>query len=356
MRYAPILIVAAPLLLAACSEEAEAPAEIIRPVQSIVLQPQALGMAGYVGTIEPDTSAQLSFQLLGRVVSRDVDIGDIVKPGETLASLDPSALRLQVEAASADLASAQAQLANASASEERQRLLLESKSTPQAAYDAAKQALDSATANAQASEAALAKAQEQLGYARISSDFDGVVTAIGAEVGQVVNPGQMVVTVARSGARDAVIDMPDMSAARLKTGDRFNIVLQSAPSVATTADVREVAPQADNATRTRRVKLALDNAAPRAFRLGSTVNVTHEGASEDVLAIPQSAVLDENGKKSVWVVDAPSATVNLKPVELEPGLAGMAVVKSGVEAGARIVTAGIHSLKPGQKIKIDGGL
>ncbi|MIL09115.1 efflux transporter periplasmic adaptor subunit, partial [Salmonella enterica subsp. enterica] len=85
-------------------------------------------------------------------------------------------------------------------------------------------------------------------------------------------------------------------------------------------------------------------------------NVTHEGASEDVLAIPQSAVLDENGKKSVWVVDAPSATVNLKPVELEPGLAGMAVVKSGVEAGARIVTAGIHSLKPGQKIKIDGGL
>ncbi|TGV64197.1 efflux transporter periplasmic adaptor subunit, partial [Mesorhizobium sp. M00.F.Ca.ET.158.01.1.1] len=99
--------------------------------------------------------------------------------------------------------------ANAAASEERQRQLLTSANTPQSVFDAAQQARKAAEASVERAKASLAKSQEQLGYARLFSDFDGVVTAVGAEVGQTVSPGQTIVTVARSDLREAVVDIPD---------------------------------------------------------------------------------------------------------------------------------------------------
>ena len=110
--------------LAGCSQEKETPPEVVRPVLSMVVAPTASHTMGFVGTVEPEFSANLAFRLLGRVVTRDVEVGDLVKKGETLAALDPTALDLGVQAAKAEFSNAEAQFANASASEERQRQLL----------------------------------------------------------------------------------------------------------------------------------------------------------------------------------------------------------------------------------------
>jgi len=349
---APVAAIALALpLLAACSEqEAKAP-EIVRPVLSTVVAMRDKTDFGFAGSIEPQISAALSFRLLGRVIDRDVDVGDMVKKGATIATLDPSALQLQVQAARADLSSAQAQLANASASEERQRALLASKNTPQSTYDAAVQTRDSAQAGVEQAQAALAKAQEQLGYAQLFSDFDGVVTSVGAEVGQVVSPGQMVVTVARSDVREAVVDIPDQIAAALPRDLVFSVALQSAPTITAQGKIREVAPQADAATRTRRVKLALLDPSP-AFRLGSTVTVTRHMQVTPQIILPQSSLLDEGGQTAVWVVDA-GGTVSLRPIKLGGRGPGFFTVASGLEPGTRVVTAGVHSLTQGQKVKLD---
>jgi RND family efflux transporter MFP subunit len=351
IRVLPVVALLPLLLLGGCGEEEAKHEEVVRPVLSMVVAPSQKTEQGFVGTIEPQTSAALAFRMLGRVISRDVGVGDAVSAGAILASIDASTLQLQVQAAGADVASAEAQYANAAASEERQKALLESKNTPQAVYDAALQARDSARANLESTRAALAKAQEQLGYAQLSADFDGVVTATGAEIGQVVSPGQMVVTIARADGRDAVVDCPDDVASTLQSGAEFEVSLQSAPTIKAVARVREIAPQADAATRTRRVKLALDNA-PEQFRLGSTVNLRRAVAASSTIVLPASALLDEGGRTAVWIVE--SGSVRLIPITVGATAPGFFTVATGIEPGQRVVTAGVHSLRDGQKVKVDG--
>ncbi|PWK63716.1 efflux RND transporter periplasmic adaptor subunit [Aminobacter sp. AP02] len=341
------------LALASCSQEQPAPKEVIRPVLSQVVQPQAHTALGFAGTIQPEFSADLAFRLLGRLVARDVSVGDQVTKGTTLAAIDPLSLELASQAARADLSTAEAQFANAAASEERQRALLAEANTSQAVYDSAKQALDSASANVERARAALAKTDEQLGYARLFSDFDGIVTATGAEVGQTVSPGQMVVTVARSDAREAVVDIPDQLVGRLNKGDEFEVSLQTLPSLRTTAHIREIAPQADAATRTRRVRLALDEP-PTAFRLGSTVTASRVSRADETIDLPLSALHERDGKHFVWVVDPSASTVSLHGVDVR-AKDGVSFTLNGIEPGTRVVTAGVNSLSEGQKVRIPEG-
>ncbi|BAV49858.1 RND efflux membrane fusion protein [Mesorhizobium loti] len=340
--------------LAACSKSDEKPPEIIRPVLSVVVEPRTTQTYGFAGSIEPQISADLAFRLLGRVVSRDVKVGDIVSKGTTIAALDPTALELAVQAATAELSNAEAQFANAAASEERQRQLLASANTTQAVFDAAQQARKAADANVERAKAALAKSQEQLGYARLFSDFDGVVTAVGAEVGQTVSAGQTVVTVARSDLREAVVDIPDQLIGDLTAGTPFQVILQSLPTIETEAKLREIAPQAEGSTRTRRVKLALTDP-PQAFRLGSTVTATRMAKVVPTIELPISALLEKNGSDKVWIVDPQTSSVSARDIKVASKNGETFTVAEGLEAGMRVVTAGVHSLSEGQKVKVPEG-
>lgn len=340
--------------LVSCSKSEEKPPEIIRPVLSVVIEPRTTQTFGFAGSVEPQVSADLAFRLLGRVVSRDVNVGDIVSKGTTIAALDPTALELAVQAAKAELSNAEAQFANAAASEERQRQLLAAANTTQAVFDAAQQARKAAEAGVERAKASLAKSQEQLGYARLFSDFDGVVTATGAEVGQTVSPGQTVVTVARSDLREAVVDIPDQLIGDLTAGTPFQVILQSLPTIQTEAKLREIAPQAEGSTRTRRVRLTLTDP-PQAFRLGSTVTATRVTKVAPTIELPISALLEKDGVDKVWIVDPQTSSVNAKDIKVAAKGAATFTVAGGLEAGMRVVTAGVHSLSEGQKVKVPEG-
>ncbi|CDX16877.1 Efflux transporter, RND family, MFP subunit [Mesorhizobium plurifarium] len=350
-RIAPLLVL---LALAGCSRSEEKPPEIIRPVLSVVIEPKTVETFGFAGSVEPQYSADLAFRLLGRVVSRDVKVGDLVTKGTTIAALDPTALELAVQASKADLSNAQAQFANAAASEERQRALLASANTSQSVFDAAQQARQAAAAGVERANAALAKSQEQLGYARLFSDFDGVVTAVGAEVGQTVSPGQTIVTVARTDPREAVVDIPDQLTGDLTVGTPFEIILQSLPTIKTDAKLREVAPQSEGATRTRRVRLTLINP-PSAFRLGSTITATRMTKVAPTIELPMSALLEKDGSQKVWIVDPQSSSVSAHEIKVAAKGGGSFTVAEGLAAGMRVVTAGVHSLREGQKVKVPEG-
>ncbi|TIV59011.1 efflux RND transporter periplasmic adaptor subunit [Mesorhizobium sp.] len=350
-HVAPLLVLAA---LAACSRSEEKPPEVIRPVLSVVIEPKTVETFGFAGSVEPQYSADLAFRLLGRVVSRDVKVGDLVTKGTTIAALDPTALELAVQASKADLSNAQAQFINAAASEDRQRQLLASANTSQATFDAAKQARQAAEAGVERANAALAKSLEQLGYARLFSDFDGVVIATGAEVGQTVSPGQTVVTVARTDPREAVVDIPDQLIGDLTVGMPFEVVLQSLPTIKTQATLREIAPQSEGATRTRRVKLTLVDP-PTAFRLGSTITATRVTKVAPTIELPISALIEKDGSDKVWIVDPQSSSVSAREIKIASKSGGSFTVAGGLEAGMRVVTAGVHSLSEGQKVKVPEG-
>ena len=341
---------ASALALAGCQQEPKAP-EPVRPVLSMVLEPSGSDGTVAVGVVEPRYKTNLAFRVLGRLTARPAYVGDLVGEGQTVGTIDATALELAVRLAKAELAKAEAQLATARATEERQRTLITSDATTRQTLDNAEQARAGADASLAHAQANLTKAIEQLGYAQLRADFAGVVTAVGAEVGQVVSPGQNVVTVARPDIREAVVDIGEDFPVPLEIGLPFTVGLQLLPAVQLEGRIREIAPQADALTRLRRVRIALNNP-PESFRLGATVTARLGNQQNPILRLPASAVLARDGANFVWVVDQPASTVSLHKVDLATDQAG-ARVTDGLVPGERIVTAGIHNLKQGQQVRIE---
>ncbi|MCC8979031.1 efflux RND transporter periplasmic adaptor subunit [Bradyrhizobium acaciae] len=335
---------------AGCEDQAVAPLPV-RPVLSTVLKPGLTESSVVVGTVEPQFKTDLSFRVQGRLIARPVYIGDTIEKAQTVAAIDPTSLELAVRSAIADVSSSQAKLTNASGFEERQRTLLKTEVISQADMESAEQSTASAQATLVRAQADLTKAREQLGYAQLKAEFAGVVTAVGAEVGQVVSSGQTVVTVARPEIREAVIDVADDVASTLRIGQPFTVSLQLDPAIQAEGRIREIAPQADAVTRTRRVRITLDNP-PTTFRLGTTV-MTPVTSSHPTLRLPVSAILVKDGKTLVWLVDPSKYTVALREVTSSADDGSGARIVAGIEEGSRVVTAGVHSLVDGQKVRID---
>ena len=337
------------LALAACHKRQSAPP--IRPVLSIVVSPEATAKSGFAGTIEARYQSKFGFRVLGRIIARDVKVGDRINSGTQLAALDPVPFELAVRTAEADVANAEAQLHNATASEERQRNLFNHGATAKAQFETAQHGLEEAKAGVTRTRANLDKAKEQLGYTKLHTDFDGVVTAVSAEVGQVVQPGQTVATVARPDVREAVVDVPDAIVGELPKGASFRVTLEADLSTRVTGQVREIAPSADAATRTRRIRITLDNP-PEKFRLGTVVKAiatARVGANSE---LPVTALFERDGKSMVWVVDDAKKTVSTREVKIAARRAEVVDVSEGLPPGTRVVTAGVHSLTNGQSVKV----
>ena len=348
MRRALVLM--ALLALGGCKPEAEEAAPI-RPVLTIEAKVRTQETLGpFAGSIQPRYSTDYSFRLFGRMVSRPVNIGSIVKQGDELAATDPAVQVQLVRNAEAAVASAEAQLVNATAEEARQRPLVERNITPQAQFDAVVQARETASANLIRARTSLHRAQDQLAYTQLVADFDGIVTAVYLDAGQVVNAGQKIMTIARPEIREAVIAVPPALADKLAGGVKFDtsVALDQGPTVKA-AGVRAVDPAADVATRTRNVYFSLDSV-PDPFRLGITVLVTLSQPVSPRVDLPATALLEKDGKTQVWIVDPASKKVALRDVTIVTRDEGSAAV-TGVTAGERVVTVGVHSLTPGQRVK-----
>jgi membrane fusion protein, multidrug efflux system len=337
------------LLTVGCKQDGHV-SEPVRPVLSIIVEPTPSGDPVFVGGVEPRFKTDLAFRVLGRLIARPANLGDTVTEGQTVAAIDPLPLELAVRSARAELANAQARFEMASAAGQRKRMLILTGATSRQTLDDAEQVRAGAEASVAHAKANLTKAIEQLGYAQVKTDFGGVVTAVSAEVGQVVTPGQTVVTVARPDVREAVVDIGTDFPVPLQIGLAFSVSLQLLPTVQVEGRIRELAPQADPVTRMYRVRIALRDPPP-SFRLGSTVAVKLSGEQSLTLRLPTSAILSKEGESFVWVVDPADSTVSLHKVDV--AIDGADARVGGLAVGTRIVIAGINSLKPGQKVRID---
>ncbi|GJD31867.1 Multidrug resistance protein MdtE [Methylobacterium adhaesivum] len=346
------LAVAAALALGACKPEEEAGPTPVRPVLTVTAKPVATEMFGpFAGFVAPRYQSEIGFQIAGRMVARDVTMGDVVTKGQRLAALDPVVPRFALTRAEADLADAEAQAENASATESRRRRLMAGGNVAQAQLDSAVASRDTAQARLAQAQASLQKARDQMGYTELHADFDGVVTVRSAEVGQVLSAGQAVLTLARPEEREAVVDIPEDLVAAMPKDAEFTVALQSAPDVTATARVREIAPFADRVTRTRRIRMTLLAPSP-AFRLGSTLTVSLSRPVPPRFVLPATAILKEGGRDAVWLVDAAGKTVTRRAVTVAQGDAALAAVTDGLNAGDRVVVAGIHSLSEGQAVRL----
>jgi RND family efflux transporter MFP subunit len=348
-------ILATAALLGACREQ-EVKAPELRPVRTQVVDPKPVEDDRHaVGEIRPRYESDLSFRVGGKVVERLVDVGASVKKGDVLARLDEQDYRNKLRASEAELSSAEAALVEATGAEERHKTLLTTGATTRARYDETLRNLRGAEANVTSAKANLDLAKDQLAYAELKAEFDGVVTAVGAEHGQVVSSGQMVVRVAQPGDKDAVFSISE-AAFKGQPTERPDVAvwLLSDPSVTAEGTVREISPVADPVTRTYTVKVGLKGA-PAPFRFGMSVGGRLKIDTAPVIVLPLGAVFDKGGAAAVWVYDPGTSTVALKPVSIVRYEADRVVIGDGLQKGDIAVTAGINTLREGQKVRLAEG-
>lgn len=347
-------LVMAGLALAACQQKAEEPAVPVRPVRTLTVAPSpAQPQASFTGVIEARDQASLAFRIGGRIAERLVGIGATVKDGQPLARLDPETEVNELRSARAALSAADGFLRQAEAAYERQSHLYARGVTSRADYEQAEQALKSARAQVEAAAAGVRIAEDVVGFTVLKADAPGVVTAIGAEPGEVVAPGRMVVQLARRDGRDAVFDVPAGAVAAMGVDDRMTVALAGNSAIAATGRVREVSPEADPVTRLFRIRVGLIDP-PDGMRLGVSVQGTPLPIEAQGFAIPASALVRSSGQTAVWVVDPSTRTLAARQVELAADDPARAVVRRGLVAGDVVVTAGVSGLKAGQTVRLAG--
>lgn len=341
-------------LISACKEDAPKSVEI-RPVRTEVVDPKPIDDDRQaVGEIKPRQESDIGFRISGKLISRAVDIGVSVKKGDLLARLDDTEYQARLRSAEAEIASAEAVLVEADAAEGRLRQLLASGTTTRANYDVAVKNQRGAQAKLESARASASLSRDQLGYTELRADFDGIVTAVAAEPGQVINAGQMVVKLAKPDEKDGVFAIAESAFRGRPENERPEVIvaLLSNPNVFAEGVVREISPVADPATRTYQVKVTLKSP-PEGMRFGSSVMGRLKTTTAPVVVLPGSALFDKGGKPAVWIYQAATNSVALKPVVVARYEADRVVISEGLAKGEVVVTAGVNRLREGQKVRLE---
>ena len=348
------LLVAMVLTLAACRHEEKPVAPEVRPVRVLAVEQQAAGETlSLTGTIQAETEVDLAFRIDGRMIERRVNVGDSVTAGQVVAVLDPENEQSALRAARASLTAARGQLVEARANYERFRSLVNEGVVSRAEFDTRTQQFQTAQAQVDAAQAQVALAENRLNYTQLIADAPGAVTKRGAEPGEVVQAGRMVIQLARENGRDAVFNVPSAMIQRAPANPEITVSLTMDPSVTAIGRVREVAPRADPATGTFQVRVGLADP-PAAMRLGSTVTGRMQVGGAEGIPVPSQALTRVDGHPAVWVVDPKTGTVSTRQVDVLRFDPAAVLIGGGLEPGEQVVTAGVQALHPGQKVRVLG--
>ena len=339
MKHQRLFLIALCVSLIGCSEQAAPPARIEQPVVTqIVANSASDGSFTYAGEVRARYEMALGFRINGKIVARLVDAGTVVKAGQVLARLDPNDAALQASQAESQWKLAEAEV-------KRFRDLRSSNFISQSALDAKETLLKAAQAQA-------GLARNQAAYTNLVADHAGVIAAVMAEPGQVVSAGQPVFRLARAGAREVAISIPESRISKLKIGAPAEVTLwaEDAKAAPLQGLLRELAPTADPASRTYPARVALNDADARSV-LGMTAQVrfiNNTGGSSVIL--PLSAIFQQGDQPAVWIVAA-DHSVQLRPVKVTAYRDDGALIGDGLTTGERIVSAGVHKLTAGEKIR-----
>jgi RND family efflux transporter MFP subunit len=343
--------IAALLALTACSQAPPA-AEDVRPVRVMTVAPVRTSVvADLAGEIRPRTETRVGFQVGGRMVERRVELGQSVKAGQVLATLDAQDYRLSAVAAREALAAAQTDRDQQRTDYQRFEELRAKGFISAADLERRKSALDAAAARYKQAAAQAEVSGNQADYATLKAPTAGVVTGIDAEAGQVVSAGQSVVRLAPTTEKEVAIAIPESRLAALRRTPEVKVSLW-AGGAALRGRVREIAPVADAATRSFPARITLLEP-PLEAAFGMTATVSFDtplpGAA---LLLPLQALLREGDATYVWKLDRERMTVQRAPISIASISGNEVVAGSGVQPGDTVVTAGVHLLKDGQKVKL----
>ena len=351
-------IVVAALALSACSRPAVAP-EPLRAVRTLTVSAAPVGGAiDYAAEVRARVESRLAFRIGGKMISRPAGLGDSVKAGQVLASLDPQDLRLGQDAARASVQAASVNHDQALADFKRFKDLREQGFISAAELERRETSLKAAQAQLALAQAQASVQTNQARYSTLVADVSGVVTAVEAEPGAVLAAGATVLRLARNGPRDVVFSVPEdqvdgLRALQGRVG-ALHVRLWGASGAPIAATVREVAAAADATTRTYGVKADIGTAAAG---LGQTATVSVALPQVvSVIKLPLAAVFEQQGRSAVWLLDPATMTVRAQPIQVAGAERNQVLVAAGLMPGQVVVSAGVHVLTPGQKVALYGAV
>ncbi len=341
-----IATLAASFLIVGCAEEsATTPKSPVVKVQQIKLS-NAAAEENYSGVVKGRYETNLSFQVGGKIISRDVQAGSLVRAGEILMTLDPKDIVEQSKSSDAQVASARAQLQLAKSNLDRYTELFKSEAIAAVVLDQYKTQYDAAQAAYDAALAQAKQSQNALEYTTLTANADGVISEISAEIGQVVAAGQTVLKLVQTNEFEVAVNIPENKISAVQIGQRVTVDFWATKDIVE-GTVREISPMADSASRTFTVKISLPEV--RNIQLGMTANVSMLGEiSTQAIILPLSAIYQTGNDAQVWLVNG--GKVSLKKIEVTAFDANNVQVR-GLSAGDIVVVAGVQKLHDGQEVR-----
>lgn len=351
--WAPLGILLVPL--SGCGHSSTADEVPGVPVYSMVVASSAEATTrAFAAEIRPHHEALVGFRVPGKLLARLVELGTLVHKGDRLAQLDSSDLALEETSLASQFTAARSADDFLARELERYRDLRTRDLIGEAELDRHDSESRQAHERTQSFEAQLHAARNASSYATLRADRDGVVTNVIADPGQVVAAGQPVIALADAADREVQFDIPENLVAALSAGATIRVSLWVAPRESFAAIVRDIAPLADSATRTFRIKAVLPVNAPARLGMSATAYVEATTAASAV-SVPASAILQPQTPTprgaEVWIVDS-AERVRAVPVEILEFLPHEQVAVRGLGVHSRIVTAGVQRLHAGERVAL----
>lgn len=352
LRLSKFIALAGVSVLASCSDE-QPSVSVPRAVNVVeVSNTQQVSQVAYSGEILPRYETALAFRVPGKLVARLADIGDEVKASMILARLDPQDQKLNSQAVRSRLAAAQAAYKQATADVARYTDLYEQKFISRAEFDRRITQFEVTKAQFEQVLAELSVTENQAQYTQLRAGHAGVITAVEAEVGQVVAAGQTIVRIARTGEREVAISVPENKLSEMRVASDIRITLWADPQRVFAGKVREVSPIADSVTRTYAARISVLDA-DGTVSLGMTANVyLRETELMSAVELPATALFQQGESAAVWLVDAQSSQIRAVVVEVARYFEDKVSVTGGLKAGDIVVRAGVHKLFEGETVRV----
>lgn len=342
------------LVVSGCGKTEET-AQVAPLVKTMVIgKDNVAGENSFAGTIKNRYETALSFQIGGRVIQKNFNVGDRVSAGQVLAVLSQADTSSNLQNAQGALQAAQSQYELAATNLERYRVLYSQEAISKLQLDQMENNYKVAAAQLAQAQATVQTSENQQGYTQLVAPADGIITASSVEVGQVVGAAQTVGTIAVDNEPEAVIALPEQMLASVQVGAPATVNFWALPNEQVQGVVREISPVPDATARTYTVKISLPNP-PSQLQLGMTVNVSFQQLAGKGIMIPLTALVggkqpSPTGEGQVYVVK--DNAVKLVKVKLGALGTNSVVVESGLSNGDRVVTAGTDKLEEGAKVRI----
>jgi RND family efflux transporter MFP subunit len=354
LNYVLLISVSSVAVLVGCERQTVEREPVVRPVRILTIGAGSEGRSlSYSGQLRAGETAELGFEVPGRIIELPVNEGQTVNQGDMLARLDPADFQSQLD-------QAEAHFRQTEATYERFKEIVDRGAV-------SRQELDLRRRNFEVARAELATARKALSDTRLIAPFSGIIGRRLVDNFVNVQAKQGVVILQDLTYLEVVIAIPEQDWARadpnLSKEERTDLVrpmvsVSMIPDRSFPARIQEVATVADPVTRTFDVIAEMDNPGDVSLLPGMTANITitvpESGTAANAplgYAIPANAVLaDEQGVPTVWKVNPDTMTVSRVPVQLGAPAGNIIRVLGGLQAGDRIATTGVHNLREGMQV------